>query len=100
MITSTKSSKVKYIVRLQQKARFRHQEGLFVCEGKRLVSEVPPGLLREIYVTQEFLEDGERFRLILKLAVVEDEAHKKNSIITFMKINIGYWQWFKSQNGH
>ena len=59
MITSTKSNKVKYIVKLQQKARFRHQEGLFVCEGKRLVSEVPPGLLREIYVTQEFLEDGD-----------------------------------------
>ena len=57
MITSTKSSKVKYIVRLQQKARFRQQEGLFVCEGKRLVMEVPQTLRREVFATREFLSD-------------------------------------------
>lgn len=59
MITSTKSSKVKYIVKLQQKARFRHEEGLFVCEGKRLVLEVPRGLLKEVFVSQSFLADRE-----------------------------------------
>lgn len=32
-------------------------------------------------------EGGERFRLILKLAVTEDEEFKKNSVITFLKIS-------------
>ena len=38
-------------------------------------------------ILQEFCEEGERFRLVLKLAVVGDGAHKKNSVITFMKIS-------------
>ncbi len=50
MITSVQSDKVKFVVRLQQKARFRFQEGLFVCEGKRLVQEVPEELLQEVYI--------------------------------------------------
>ncbi|MBQ9632997.1 MAG: 23S rRNA (guanosine(2251)-2'-O)-methyltransferase RlmB, partial [Lachnospiraceae bacterium] len=51
-IDSAKSEKVKYIIRLQQKARFRKKEGLFVCEGERLVREVPPALLEEVYVAE------------------------------------------------
>lgn len=38
-------------------------------------------------VLQEFTEAGEHFRLILKLAVTESEAGKKNSVITFLKIS-------------
>lgn len=36
---------------------------------------------------QEFAERDEKFRLILKLAVVGDAAHKKNSVITFLKVS-------------
>ena len=35
----------------------------------------------------EFTEADEHFRLIMRLAVAEDEAHKKNAVITFMKIS-------------
>lgn len=38
-------------------------------------------------ILQEFVEADERFRLILKLAVKEDAEHKKNSVITFLKIS-------------
>lgn len=38
-------------------------------------------------VLQEFLEGGEHFRLILKLAVSKSEAGRKNSVITFLKIS-------------
>jgi hypothetical protein len=38
-------------------------------------------------VLNDFYEDDKRFRLILKLAVIEDEQNKKNSVITFMKIS-------------
>ena len=38
-------------------------------------------------ILQEFAERDEKFRLILKLAVVGDAAHKKNSVITFLKVS-------------
>lgn len=38
-------------------------------------------------IVQDFQDAGEHFRLILKLAVLEDKPTKKNSIITFMKIS-------------
>lgn len=38
-------------------------------------------------ILQEFFAEGEHFRLVLKLAVTDDEEHKKNSVITFLKIN-------------
>ena len=33
------------------------------------------------------VDDNERFRLILKLAISGEEDHEKNSVITFMKIS-------------
>ena len=36
---------------------------------------------------QEFSENDERFRLILRLAVFGDDQYKKNSVITFLKIS-------------
>lgn len=38
-------------------------------------------------ILQEFAENNENFRLVLKLAVEGDETYKKNSIITFLKIS-------------
>lgn len=36
---------------------------------------------------KQYEEDGEQFRLILRLAVTKDEKYKKNSIITFLRIS-------------
>ena len=38
-------------------------------------------------ILQSFQEAGEHFRLILKIAVLNDKPAKKNSILTFMKIS-------------
>lgn len=38
-------------------------------------------------IVQEFLEENEHFRLILKLAVPESGQGKRNSVITFLKIS-------------
>ena len=38
-------------------------------------------------ILQEIIEEGEHFRLVLKIAITEDVPHKKNSIITFLKIS-------------
>ncbi len=60
MIKSTKSEQIKYMIKLQQKARFRKKEGLFVIEGVRLLMEAPFHLLEKIYLSEEF-EPSERF---------------------------------------
>lgn len=38
-------------------------------------------------ILNEYIEDGERFRLILRLAVPKDPPGYKNSVITFMEIS-------------
>lgn len=56
MITSTSNGKVKHLVSLKKKKRFRDSEKVFLIEGVRMFREVPEGLLLEIYVTQDFYE--------------------------------------------
>ena len=38
-------------------------------------------------ILQEFVQGGEHFRLVMKIAVTADGPDKKNSVITFMKIS-------------
>lgn len=56
MITSISNEKVKYVAALQQKAGLRREKGLFVIEGGRLFWETPISLIREVYVSERFLE--------------------------------------------
>ncbi|MCR5273506.1 MAG: RNA methyltransferase [Lachnospiraceae bacterium] len=53
-ITSTSNSKIKYIEKLNQKSRFRHSEGAYVIEGERMLKEVDPALVREVYVSENY----------------------------------------------
>lgn len=55
MITSTANQKVKRLAILQKKRRARDEEGIFLTEGVRMFREIPPGRIREICVTEEFL---------------------------------------------
>lgn len=56
MITSTQNEKVKHAAALQQKAKLRKEESLFVIEGGRLFLEAPDSLITEVYVSERFLE--------------------------------------------
>lgn len=55
MITSTDNSQIKQIIALQQKARERKKQGLFVVEGPRMVRETPERYLKKIYLEEDFL---------------------------------------------
>ena len=59
MITSTSNEKIKHVAALQQKARLRREESLFVVEGGRLFWEAPVSLVREVYVTEYFLRHAD-----------------------------------------
>lgn len=67
MITSTANEKIKHVAALQQKARLRREESLFVVEGGRLFLEVPEFLIREVYITENFLENADA-EMVKKLA--------------------------------
>lgn len=64
MITNTKNDKVKFIKKLQQKARFRKEQGLFVCEGTRLVKEIPKESIHGVFFTDDLLADKLNINII------------------------------------
>lgn len=53
MITSTNNQAVKNIIALQKKAKLRREQGVFLVEGPKMVSEIPEGFLKELYVSEE-----------------------------------------------
>ena len=42
MITSANNSQVKNIIQLNQKAKARREQGLFVAEGRKMFGELDP----------------------------------------------------------
>lgn len=87
MISSTANSKVKRLVALVQKAKLRREEQLFVVEGIRMFREAPAEWIREVYVSESFLQKCEQENdreLIERLKkyqyeVFTDEVFKKVS---------------------
>lgn len=57
MISSTKNEQVKAVIELKKKAKARREQGLFVAEGRRMVSETPAGLLARLYLSESFERD-------------------------------------------
>ncbi len=81
MITAATNSRIKRLIQLNQKAKIRRQENVFVTEGVRMFLEAPLTKIREVYVSESFLG---RDLCPEKLAavtyeVVEDSLFKKIS---------------------
>lgn len=53
-ITSTSNAKVKRLVNLKKKRKARDEEKVFLVEGIRMFREMPPEILREVYVSETF----------------------------------------------
>ena len=52
MITSVGNPQVKRIVQLNQKAKARREEGVFVAEGLKMFMEAPPFLIEKVFMTE------------------------------------------------
>lgn len=59
MLSSAANERIKEILLLETKAKARRETGLFVVEGRRLVSEVPEEALKQLYMTEAFRESPE-----------------------------------------
>lgn len=54
IITSTSNPRMKEIIQLRKKSRMRTKTGTFLVEGMRMLREVPPERLVQLYATEEF----------------------------------------------
>ena len=59
MITSAQNTQVKNIIKLNQKAKARREQKLFVAEGRKMFLEAPENLIDKIYVAEFMLDDEE-----------------------------------------
>lgn len=83
MITSAQNERIKHAAALQQRAKLRKEESLFVIEGGRLFLEAPDPLIREVYVAERFWEraDGGIKEKLLRTGfeAVSDQVFSKMS---------------------
>lgn len=59
MITSTANQQVKNLVQLRKKAKARREQGVFLVEGLKMFLEAPKDQVKQIFVSQSFLEKHE-----------------------------------------
>ena len=71
MISSTKNDQVKMVVELRKKAKARNEAGLFLAEGLRMVSELPPERAWRLYVSESFLKNRENAGLLERFSRYE-----------------------------
>lgn len=57
MITSFNNKAVRDVIQLNQKARARDKQGLFVAEGVKMFAEAPTGRIAKVYIAQRMEEE-------------------------------------------
>ncbi len=82
MITSTSNERIKQVVQLVKSAKARRKEGLFVVEGERMAREIPKSILKECFISEDYLSHGEGmsiFEYDVTPEVVSSAVFKKMS---------------------
>ena len=59
MITSVSNAKIKNVMQLNQKAKARREQGLFVAEGRKMFLEAPESWVSQVFVSETVSRDGE-----------------------------------------
>ena len=81
MITSMNNKAVRDVIQLNQKAKARNKQGLFVAEGVKMFAEAPAGRIEKVYIAQRMEEEMmEQYRdKLCKLSceIVADEVFDK-----------------------
>ena len=71
MISSTRSARLKRVAGLLRSAKARREQGCFIVEGVRIVSELPGDMAEEIYVSESFLTSPENESFLRALPFYE-----------------------------
>ena len=83
MITSSGNKSVREVIQLNQKAKARNQQDLFVAEGVKMFAEAPAERIHRVYIAQRAKEDlysayGEKLHK-LSVEIVADNVFDKMS---------------------
>lgn len=57
MISSVQNTQVKNIIKLNQKAKARREQGIFVAEGRKMFLEAPDNWVDKVYVAESMLDN-------------------------------------------
>ena len=79
MISSAQNTQVKNIIKLNQKAKVRREQGLFIAEGRKMFLEAPDDWIEKIYVAESMLEDEEVMKKVRRFSwdAVENGAFRQ-----------------------
>lgn len=58
MITSVNNAQIKKVVQLNQKAKARREQGLFIAEGKKMFYEAPGDWIHKVYISESLSGDS------------------------------------------
>ena len=67
MITSANNTQVKNIIQLNQKAKARREQGVFVAEGRKMFGEAPKDWISRVYVTESLTADESLMKQVMEL---------------------------------
>lgn len=81
MITSTSNSRIKEVIQLQKKSRYRKEKSLYIVEGIKMFSEADRAYMEDVYVSEEFLLSEKNRKLLegITYEVVADNVMKAMS---------------------
>ena len=79
MITSKSNPQLKKVRQLIESAKARNEQGLFVIEGMRLVSEAPEELVECIYVSERMEQDAAQIMAKGRYEIVSDDIFRSLS---------------------
>lgn len=81
MITSSGNTQVKNVIQLNQKAKARREQGLFVAEGRKMFGEAPPKWVSKVYVSESLSGDEELMKSVRAFSyeIVADSVFRQMS---------------------
>lgn len=81
MITAASNQRIKNLVNLTQKSKFRREQDVFITEGVKMFLEADCDKIKEVYVSESFYEKGTVREKIeqCNYEVLSDELFKKVS---------------------
>lgn len=81
MITATNNKRIKWLVSITEKAKERKKENVFVVEGGKMFEEADEAYIREVYVSESYMEKNGISEKLKKVGyeTVSDEVFKKIS---------------------
>ena len=81
MITATSNKRIKWLVSLAEKAKERKKEQVFLVEGGKMFEEADEAYIREVYVSESYIE---------KNGITDVKAHLKPYIDNYNRNAVAY----------